>query len=105
MDRVRRFLWKHFGITLDRETRLVGGIALLLVVGAVVFGVYFVVTHIPLFLILAILCGSAVGMLAFGGSYDAMNWGLASKEERKKIEEEIALKQLRRRVRDKHYEP
>ncbi len=104
MDTVRRFLWKHFGITLDRETRLVGGIAMLLVVGVVVFGVCFAITHTPLFLVLTILCGSAVGMLAFGGSYDAVDWGLSSKEERRKIEEEIALKQLRRRARDKHYE-
>ena len=104
MDTVRRFLWRHFGITLDRETRIVGGIAVLIGVGAVVFGVCFAVTHASLFLLLAILCGSGVGMLAFGGSYSAVDWGLSSKEERQRIEEEIALKQLRRRVRDKHYE-
>jgi hypothetical protein len=104
METIQRFLWKHFGITLDRETRLVGGIAVLMGVAAVVFGVCFVVAHNSLFLLLTLLCGSSVGMLAFGGSYNAMEWGLSSKEERRKIEEEIALKQLRRRARDKHYE-
>ena len=104
METVRRFLWKHFGITLDRETCIVGGTAVLLVVGVVVFGVCFAITHASLFLLLTILCGSVVGMLAFGGSYSAVDWGLSSKEERQKIEEEIALRQLRRRVRDKHYE-
>ncbi|SRR5579884_3222714 len=104
METVRRFLWKHFGITLDRETRIVGGIAVLMVIAAIIFGVCFAVTHASLFLLLVILCGSATGMLAFGGSYSAWEWGLASKEERRKIEEEIALKQLRRRAHDQHYE-
>lgn len=104
METVRRFLWKHFGITLDRETRIVGSIAMLMIVAAVVFGVCFAVTHAALFLLLAILCGSAVGMLAFGGSSNAWEWGVSSPEERRKIEEEIALKQLRRRARDEHYE-
>jgi hypothetical protein len=104
MDTVRRFLWKQFGLTLDRETRLVGSIVVLMGVAVVVCGICFVVTHASLFLLLTILSGSVVGMIAFGGSSSAMDWGLSSKEERQKIEEEIALKQLRRRVRDKHYE-
>jgi hypothetical protein len=105
MDTIRRFLWKHFGITLDRETYIVGGVTALLVLGVIVFGVCFAVTHASLYLLLAVLCGSVAGLGAFGGSYDAVDWALSSKEERQKIEEEIALKQLRRRVRDKHYQP
>jgi hypothetical protein len=105
MDTIRRFLWKHFGMALDRETCIVGGVTVLLVLGIIVFGIYFAITHAALFLLLALLCGSIAGMLSFGGSYDAIDWALSSKEERQKIEEEIALKQLRRRVRDKHYQP
>jgi hypothetical protein len=104
MDTIRRFLWKQFGITLDRETCIVGGIAVLMVVAIIVFGVCLAVTHAVLFSLLIILCGFVVGILAFGGSYSAMEWGVSSKEERQKIEEEIALKQLRRRARDKHFE-
>ncbi|HEX7734586.1 MAG TPA: hypothetical protein VF458_06980 [Ktedonobacteraceae bacterium] len=105
MDKIRRFLWKHFGITLDRETRVVASIVVLGVVGVLGFGIGFAITHAAFFLLLVVLCASGAGLVGFGGSYSAISWSLASKEERKKIEEEIALKQLRRRARDKHYEP
>ena len=104
MDKLRRLLWNNFGITLDRETKIVGSIALVCFLAAVTFGILFALTQASFFLLLVVLSVAGVGTLAFGGSYSAFSWGLASKEERAKIEEEIALKQLRRRVRDKHYQ-
>lgn len=105
MEKVRRLLWKQFGITLDHETQIVGAAIGIGLVGLIGFGIAFAITHSTLFLLLAIVSAAAPSMLAFGGSYDAISWSLSSKEQRKKIEEEIALKQLRRRARDKHYEP
>lgn len=104
MDKVRRFLWNKFGITLDRETKIVGSIALLSFIAAVTFSILFAITHASFFLLLVVLSVAGVGTIAFGSSYSALSWGLASKEERAKIEEEIALKQLRRRARDKRYQ-
>jgi hypothetical protein len=104
MDKVRRYLWKQFGVTLDRETKIVGGIVAACVIAAIVFGIFFALTHASFFLLMIVLSIAGAGTIAFGGSYNAMSWGLASKEERKKIEEEIALKQLRRRARDSHYQ-
>lgn len=105
MDNIQRFLWKYFGVTLDRQTRIVGSIIVLSTLAIVVFGICFAITHAALFLLLVILSASVAGLIAFGGSYNSFDWSLASKEERKKIEEEIALKQWRRRVRNTHYEP
>jgi hypothetical protein len=105
MDTLRRWLWKSLGVTLDRETKIVSGIVIGCTLGVIVFGVLFAVTHASLFLLLAILSLSGAGIIAFGGSYSSISWGLASKEGRQKIEEEIALKQLRRRAHDKHYQP
>lgn len=105
MSKVRNFLWKHLGITLDRETRIVGSIIVFGVVGVIGFGIGFAITHAAFFLLMAVLCGSVAGLLGTGGSYSPISWSLGSKKERKKIEEEIALKQWRRRARDKHYEP
>ncbi|BCL78686.1 hypothetical protein ccbrp13_11510 [Ktedonobacteria bacterium brp13] len=105
MDKVRRFLWEKFGVTLDRETRIVGSIVVLSILAAVVFGIFFAITHATLFLLLVVLSASAAGIVAIGSCYSSLSWSLGSKEERKEIEEEIALKQWRRRARDTHYEP
>lgn len=104
MDKVRRFLWKQFGVTLDRETKIVGGIVAGCVIAAIVFSILFALIHASFFLLMVVLSMAGAGTVAFGGSYNAMAWGLASKEERKKIEEEVALKQLKRRARDPHYQ-
>jgi hypothetical protein len=105
MDRIRRFLWRNFGVTLDRETKIVGSIVIICLLAAVVFSILFARTHASFFLLLVVLSTAGAGTFAFGGSYRAMSWGLSSKEERKKIEEEVALEQLRRRARDKHFQP
>jgi len=105
MDKVRRFLWKNFGVTLDRETRIVGSIVVLSMLAVVVFGILLAITHATFFLLLVVLISSAVGIVAIGSCYSSLSWSLSSKEERKKIEEEIALKQWKRRARDTHYEP
>jgi hypothetical protein len=55
-------------------------------------------------LLLAALSFAAVLIVLFGGSYSIVSWSLASKEERKKMEEEVAQKQLRRRARDTHFQ-
>jgi hypothetical protein len=104
MDKIRRYLWEQFGVTLDRETKIVGSIVVMCVIAAVVFSILFAFIHASFFLLMVVLTTAGAGTVAFGGSYDAMAWGLASKEDRKKIEEEIALKQLRRRARDPHYQ-
>lgn len=105
MDNVRRFLWKYFGVTLDRETRTFLSIVLVSCLAAIVFALFFVLTRSSFFLLLTVLALSAGGLVLLGNSNNAFSWGLSNKEERQKIEEEIALKQLRRRARDKHYEP
>ena len=105
MENIRRLLWKYFGATLDGETRTFLTIVLGSVLAIIVFGLLFALTRSSFFLLLVVLAASAGGMVLLGNSNDAFSWGLASKEERKKIEEEIALKQLRRRAHDKHYEP
>jgi hypothetical protein len=105
MDKVRRFLWKNFGMTLDRETRIVGSIVVLSILAVIVFGILLAITHATVFLFLVVLSASAAGTVAIGSCYSSLSWSLSSKEERNKIEEEIALKQWKRRARDTHYEP
>ncbi|GHO45985.1 hypothetical protein [Ktedonospora formicarum] len=105
MDHIRRLLWRYLGITLDRKTKLVASIVILGIGGVIGFGIGFAVTHASFFLFMTLVCGSVAGLFGIGGSYNAMDWGLSSKEERRRIEEEIALKQMRRRARDKHFEP
>lgn len=104
MDKLRSFFWKHFGITLDRETRLVIGVGSLSTLLAVAFGILFAITHSSFFLFLVVIVFIPVGALLMGSNYHAALWGVSSKEERKKIEEEIALKQLKRRARDQHFQ-
>lgn len=105
MNKIRDFLWKRLGVTLDRETWIVGSIVLGSFLTAVVCAILFVITHASFFLLLTVLGASGAGLFAFGGSYNAMSWALGSEEERRKIEEEIALKQWRRRARDPHFKP
>jgi hypothetical protein len=105
MKRVRNFLWKHLGITLNRKTWIAGSLFIVLfmmgVVGAVVFGQ----TGSSFFQLMMVLGASGAGIFVLGGSYNALDWSFSDKEGRRKIEEEIALKQWRERARDPHYEP
>jgi hypothetical protein len=105
MDRIRNWLWKNLGVTLDRQAKMVGGIVAGCTLLAILFGSLFVMTHAGLFLVLAVLSFAVVLIVLLGGSYSAVSWSLASKEERKQIEEEVALKQWRSRARDTHFEP
>jgi hypothetical protein len=105
MDRIRNWLWKSLGVTLDRKTKMVGGIVAGCTLLAILFGSLSAMTHAGLFLALTVLSFAAVFIVLLGGSYSAISWGLASKEERKKIEEEVALKQWRSRARDTHFQP
>lgn len=105
MGRIRSWLWKSLGITLDREAKMVGGMVVGGTLLTILFGILFLVTHTELFVLLAALNFAVTFFVTFGSSYSAASWGLASKEERKKIEEEMALKQLKRRTREKHFQP
>lgn len=105
MSRIRDWLWKSLGITLDRETKIVGGIVAGSTLLAILFGILFVITHVGLLLLLTGLSLAVVLIILFGSSYRTLSWSLASKEERKRIEEEMALKQLRRKARDTHFQP
>lgn len=102
MDRIQNWLWKSLGITLDREAKIVGGIVAGCTLLTILFGSLLVITHAGLFLLLGVLSFAAVLIVLFGSSYSIVSWSLASKEERKKMEEEVAQKQLRRRARDTH---
>ena len=79
MDKIRRYLWEQFGVTLDRETKIVGSIVVMCVIAAVVFSILFAFIHASFFLLMVVLTTAGAGTVAFGGSYDAMAWGLASK--------------------------
>jgi high-affinity Fe2+/Pb2+ permease len=105
MDRIRNWLWKSLGVTLDREAKIVGGLVAGSTLLAILFGSLFMMTHVGLFLLLAVVSLAAVVIVLLGGSYRTLSWSLASPEERKQIEEEIALKQWRRRARDTHFQP
>lgn len=105
MSRIRDWLWKSLGITLDWETKIVGGIVAGSTLLAILFGILFVITHVGLLLLLTGLSLAVVLIILFGSSYRTLSWSLASKEERKRIEEEMALKQLRRKARDTHFQP
>ncbi len=105
MDRIRNWLWKSLGITLDRKAKMVGGLVAGSTLLAILFGSLFMMTHAGLFLLLTIVSSAAVVIVLLGGSYSTVSWSLASKEERKEIEEEMALKQWRRRARDTHFQP
>jgi hypothetical protein len=105
MDRIRNWLWKNLGVTLDREAKMVGAIVAGSSLLAILFGSLFLMTHARLFLLLTVVGLAVVVIVLLGGSYSAVSWSLASQEERKHIEEEIALKQWRRRARDTHFEP
>lgn len=105
MDKIRNWLWKSLGITLDRGTKIVGGIVIVCTLLTILFASLAVIIHAGPFLLLAILSFAVVFLILFGGSYRAFFWGVASQEERKKMEEEVAQKQLRRRARDPHFQP
>jgi apolipoprotein N-acyltransferase len=103
MVAVRRFLWKWLGITLDRRTLLLIGAGLLSCLAILVSGVLLAMTGASFYRALVVLCALPAEALALGGCYRAAMWNLSSKSERREIEQEVALTQLKRRVQDKRY--
>lgn len=104
MQKIRDFLWKYLGMTLDREKLLVLGLVVLSLVGTIVLGILFGVTGNPLFRVLGFFAAIPAVLIALGGSYKTLDWSLSDKNGRRNIEEEMTLNQLKRRARDKHYE-
>lgn len=104
MDRIRRLLWKYLGITLDRKTIVVIGVVAFSCIAAIVCGFLALATNSVVWRLLAFLFAIPAIIMLFGGSYNAMFWGVSNKEGRKEIEEEVALKQLKKRARDKRYQ-
>lgn len=56
------------------------------------------------FKVLAVLAGIPAGLLIINGLYTTLRWDFATKEEKQEIEQEIAFKQLKRRVNDKDFQ-
>jgi peptidoglycan/LPS O-acetylase OafA/YrhL len=104
MNRIRRLLWKYLGMTLDRETLVVIGVVVLCCVATIVFGILSAHTNSFVFRLLAFIAAVPLVLITLGGSSRAMFWSVSDKRERAEIEKDVALEQLRRRVRDKHYE-
>jgi hypothetical protein len=104
MNKLRNFLWKYLGITLDRQTSFVLGTLLLSGIAAIVFGILSISTNSSLFRLLFVIVLIPTVAISGGSVYGLVMWSLSSKSERKEMEEEIALKQLKRRVNDKHFE-
>jgi hypothetical protein len=104
VNRIRRFLWKYLGMTLDRETLIVIGVVVLCFIATIVFGILSETYNSFVFRLLSFITGIPLVLIVFGSTSHAMFWGLSDKNERAEIEKEVALKQLRRRARDKHYE-
>lgn len=99
MDRIRRFLWKNLGITLDRQTYLIIAAVLISLTVLFIFGFVPAVTHNRLLSILLFVLALPGLAVIFGGIYLPLSWGLSNKQERRNIETEVGLKQLRKHVR------
>lgn len=99
MDKVRRFLWKYLGVTLSWETFFIVGAVLLSCIAVFVLG------FVPAFSsnrILRVLCYLATipgVIIVLGSCYRPLSWGLSNKKERERIEREVALGQLKKRVK------
>jgi hypothetical protein len=97
---LRRFLWQNFGATLNRQTIIISSLMVLIILCALLF----MITRQSVFLILTLITSTVGGLIAFGSSYRSIDWALSDKEKRKQIEEETALKQLRARAHEKHFQ-
>ena len=104
MNKLRNFLWKNLGITLDKQTLIIIGIVSISCIAAIVFGVLATSTNSTLFRVLFVLTVIPAGTILCGSVYRPLMWSLSNKSERQKIEQEVALEQLKRRVNDKHFE-
>lgn len=90
MDKVRRFLWQNFGVTLNRQTIFLIVAFFITCIAAVLYVLAPEGSLVRFLLLLLMIPGVTV---ALGGSYRALWWGVSSKKERAKLEVEVALKQ------------
>ncbi|EFH80997.1 hypothetical protein [Ktedonobacter racemifer] len=102
MDMLKRFLWKNLGITLDRKFFITTGIFVASCIATILFTV--LSFQFSDFKVLAVLAGIPAGLLIINGLYTTLRWDFATKEEKQEIEQEIAFKQLKRRVNDKDFQ-
>jgi hypothetical protein len=104
MNTLRNLLWKNLGITLDKNFFNPVGIVLGGCIAAIVFGFLWMNTHDAIFRILFYISCAPVVIILFGSLYRPLMWGFSNKEQRRELEQEVALEQFRRRAHDKHFE-
>jgi hypothetical protein len=104
MNKLRNILWKNLGITLDKRLFFIVGIVSISCIAAIFFGRLSASTNNSLFHVLFVLALIPVVAISLGSAYRPLMWGLSNKSERKEIEQEVALKQLKRRANDQHFE-
>jgi hypothetical protein len=99
MDAIRRFLWRYLGITLDRETYMLVGFILLACIAACLLGFVPAISQNQILRVVCYIATIPGGILLLGCFSRSILWGLSNKEERRQIETDIALRQLKKHVR------
>jgi nitrate reductase NapE component len=103
MNKLRNMLWKNLGMTLDKKMFFLVGTVSISCMAASVFGILSMSTNNSLFRFLFVITIIPVVAISLGGSYRPLMWSLSNTSERKEIEQEVALEQLKRRVNEKHF--
>lgn len=98
MKHVKRFLWKNLGITLNKRFMILAGIVLISCIAAVSPAFFPAIAQNRYALIAVTLITTAGFTIVLGSTYTALDWALSSKEERRQIETEVSLKQLKTHV-------
>ena len=104
MNKLRDMLWKNLGITLDKKFYFLVGIVSISCVATIVFGILADSLNSALFKVLFVLALIPVVAIVMGSCYRPLMWSFSNKDERREIEQEVSLDQLKRRVNDKHFE-
>lgn len=104
MNKLRDMLWKNLGITLDKKFYFLVGIVSISCVAAIVFGLLADSLNSALFRVLFLLALVPVVAIVMGSCYRPLMWSFSNKDERREIEQEVSLEQLKRKVNDKHFE-
>ena len=104
MNKLRNVLWKNLGITLDKRSYFLVGIVSISCVAAIVFGLLADSMNSALFRVLFLLALVPVVAIVMGSCYRPLMWSFSNKDERREIEQEVALEQLKRRANDSHFE-
>lgn len=97
-------LWKNLGITLDKKFYFLVGIVSISCVATIVFGILADSLNSALFKVLFVLALIPVVAIVMGSCYRPLMWSFSNKDERREMEQEVALEQLKRRVNDQHFE-